>query len=289
MFEKILVATDGSQGALKATAYAGAVANRFESSLVLLDVFSMLYTDATYLGPWAMTVEVEQVQEIADIQHKTIVSHSDPLLKAARVQYRAEQVQGYPTGSIIDCAEEEGVGLIVLGRRGQSAVQSLLLGSVSDGVLHHAHCPVLIVHGGEVPVEPVSYSKILLASDGSECASRAAFYAVEIAEAFGASLAVLNVRSTVDGPDGDEQGINSRMLQTIRQDVNKYACTHHLDYNLFQVTGHPVEIIGSVAEELGADLIVMGSRGLGGFKSLLLGSVSDRVAQHAQNSVLIVR
>jgi nucleotide-binding universal stress UspA family protein len=88
---------------------------------------------------------------------------------------------GRPDREIVDLAEEIGAGLIVMGSRGLGAMRRVLLGSVSESVLRHAPCPVLVVRaGGDGQVAPLS-QRILLAIDGSEEATLATQAATEIA------------------------------------------------------------------------------------------------------------
>src|SRR5689334_11822508 len=134
------------------------------------------------------------------------------------------------------------------------------------------------------------FAKILLATDGSDCALEAAKSAAILAKKFEADLIVMNVFQvpTMMGPYGAVPGfmldpqciedIQSNILDTTSKVVREAGamCATRKE------TGYPAEVIVRVAGEEGCDLIVVGSRGLGGFQSLLLGSVSDRVTHHAR-------
>jgi nucleotide-binding universal stress UspA family protein len=90
---------------------------------------------------------------------------------------------GYPMEQIIILAEEIRAGLIVMGSRGLGGIKCALTGSVSNSVVHHAHCPVLVVRAGENGQEvTLSSKRILLATDGSEEATVAGQAATEIAQ-----------------------------------------------------------------------------------------------------------
>jgi nucleotide-binding universal stress UspA family protein len=298
MFDKIMICSDGSPCATRATAFGTAFASAFHSEVVLLDVFSLLYLDTAYLGAWAISIDPAQLQELSQQQHQAIVSRARPILDAAGVKYSALQEQGYPISSILNAADREHAGMIVMGGRGLSGLKSYLLGSVSDGVLHHAHTPLLIVHGEDIPVEPVTIKRVLFPSDGSPAAGLAAAVAVASAKQLGARLVVLNV---VNGPvclpdeghepigDTDPEIVEARLLEIVDTQIKKLAFEAGISYTIRQEVGHPGEKILACAEDEHADLIVMGSRGFGGFKSMLLGSVSDTVAQHAKCPVLVVR
>lgn len=71
------------------------------------------------------------------------------MLDAQNLAYTPSKEMGHPAATIIRVAEDEKCDLILLGSRGLGEVKRFLLGSVSDAVVHHAHCPVLIVRQRE--------------------------------------------------------------------------------------------------------------------------------------------
>lgn len=141
MFTDILLASDGSKCALKAAAAAADLASKFSARLTVINVFEPYQS----VGPYGEVVFGGMDENyIAETQEQAI-SHAGRVLDEAAVPYRCRPVIGHPAAEIVRVAEEEGCDLIVLGSRGLSGFKSLLLGSVSDAVTHHAHCPVLIV------------------------------------------------------------------------------------------------------------------------------------------------
>ena len=141
MFTNILLASDGSECALKAAAVAADLAGKCAARLTLLNVFEPYQT----VGPFGEVVYGSMdTQYIAEMQANA-VSQTGRVVDEKDVPYQCRQEIGQPAAEIIRVAETEGCDLIVLGSRGLSGFQSLLLGSVSDRVTHHAHCPVLIV------------------------------------------------------------------------------------------------------------------------------------------------
>lgn len=141
MFEKILVATDGSQEALKAvTAAAELALLKPEAKVTLLTVtppvpsYVALQLRENDLDPAAL--QNQYAEEIFE-------GSCDPL-KARNVSYTTQVAVGDPADEICRVAEAIGADLIIVGRRGLSGVRELLAGSVSSKVVHHAPCSVLV-------------------------------------------------------------------------------------------------------------------------------------------------
>lgn len=139
-------------------------------------------------------------------------------------------------------------------------------------------------------------TKILLAADGSEEASLALRTAVDLADRTNSELHVVTVRRThpvgayeiyneevTEGLRRQAQTVLDEQVKKIKEDGMRVAGAHH------KVSDRPDEAIVQLSEELGAGLIVMGSRGRGGLRRALMGSVSDSVVRHAHCPVLVVR
>lgn len=145
MFTKILLASDGSDYALRAAQAAAELAKGLGASVTVLHVFTMPVMQMSVPGspsvdmdPGAVSAYVEQVQD-------AVAKRTGKVLDDAGVPYSALLEVGHPAEAILRIAEDDGYDLIILGSRGLSAIRSFLLGSVSDKVSHHSHCPVLIV------------------------------------------------------------------------------------------------------------------------------------------------
>ncbi|MDQ2687054.1 MAG: universal stress protein [Armatimonadota bacterium] len=141
MFARILLATDGSQGALKAARAAAALAQKFASQLTILTVCKPPIAYAEALGAPLLETNQEMIEEWG----RSAVADTAQAVTEAGVEFRCRTEDGSPGEIIAWVAQQERSDLIVLGSRGLGSFQSLLLGSVSDYVTHHAHCPVLVV------------------------------------------------------------------------------------------------------------------------------------------------
>lgn len=144
------------------------------------------------------------------------------------------------------------------------------------------------------------FTRVLACSDGSEHAIKAAGIAVEICRAAGASLTLLHVFElppiAVSMADGFalDPTLCGPVPEYVQNEIVKRTVSgiaeSGVPFNDLRGTGYSAaEVITRVAEEEKIDLIVMGSRGLGTFTSILLGSVSNAVAHHAHCGLLIVK
>jgi nucleotide-binding universal stress UspA family protein len=170
------------------------------------------------------------------------------------------------------------------------------MGSVSDSVVRHAHCPVLVVRG-----EPLALpTKVLLAIDGSEEARLAASTALELSENREAELHVVYVEPMLErhtGPARFAVDLPPEVVQSVEEEAKTRLekLMEKMREGEGQVTqaharvGSPAAEVVALAEGLGAGLIVMGSRGVGGIRRALLGSISDPVVRHAHCPVMVVR
>lgn len=206
---------------------------------------------------------------------------------------------GRPDAEIVRNAEELAAGLIVLGSRGLGPLRRAVMGSVSRSVLRHAHGSVLVVRGD--PGEDGYLSgRILLATDGSQEAEAASRVAIEISATAGSELHVLFALQTEEKPPYNYPMMGERWTESLEQ--AKHKAREFVDERAGRIEsegvtvkdahlafGAPDEEIVKLGEELEAGLIVVGSRGLGGVKRALMGSVSDSVVRHAHGPVLVVR
>ena len=143
---KILLATDGSEEAALAVQTATDLAKSTGSELHLVYVEAASYvfptTDWECLGGEDLPTRLDEVaKEAAKIK---VDEQAQRVREADGEVAGAHARVGYPEAEIVDLAEELGVGLIVMGSRGLGGVRRTLMGSVSDSVVRHAHCPVLV-------------------------------------------------------------------------------------------------------------------------------------------------
>ena len=140
---RILLATDGSEDAELAAEVAADLANKTDSELHILYVVNSLGEQGFYhnpeVSPMLSESEIEeQAQEALEKQVRKVEGLGAPVSEA-------HLQKGYPEKVIVRMGEEISTGLIVMGSRGFGALRRTLMGIVSNNVVHHAHCPVMVV------------------------------------------------------------------------------------------------------------------------------------------------
>ena len=142
MVKNILVAVDGSKPSLDACHFAMGLAEQTAAQLTL--VFVIETPQVIAVGPLSGYVTMSPARSQEDLtKAERIVEEIANQRPALKVKTRVEL--GQPVEAICEAARSLGVDLIVIGARGHNMAQRFLLGSVSDRVVHHAPCPVLVV------------------------------------------------------------------------------------------------------------------------------------------------
>ena len=139
---RILVPIDGSPTASNALDYAIGLAKALEpAEIIALSVHEGIES----YGRAAAYFPAEEIAEIEARQSEAVLSPANERLKAAGTRHRSESRAGSPPTKIVECADEFGCELIVMGTRGMGAIASLVIGSVAIKVVHLSRVPVLLV------------------------------------------------------------------------------------------------------------------------------------------------
>lgn len=294
---KILLATDGSEEAARAARLAATLSGKLASELHVVYVVPLLQP---YAFPEAAMVDPdlrEKIQEQAAADAEQKLQEEVEKIRALGDVAGAHAKAGRPDAEIVRVAEEIGAGLVVVGSRGLGPIRRAVIGSVSGSVVHHAHGPVLVVREdgrGE------ALGPIVLAVDGSEESKLAAQAAAEISAATGSPVHLIHVMPTESrlyGQHAYSRDVKRRLMEEARTEGRKFLedragkvrAAGGETAQTYLGVGRPDEEIVELAEEIGAGMVVIGSRGLGGIRRALLGSVSDSVMRHAHCPVMIVR
>ncbi len=295
---KIILATDGSDSALAAIDFLARFPFPEETEVALLTVI-----DSNLLGGMGRKRMDAEHLEALSAAEELLKREAEELLRAetARLEQAgwpstAELRFGSPAAEIVKAAEDTNADLILLGSRGTTDIKHLLLGGVSQNVLHCAPCSVLLVrHPPQIPLEAPWH--ILLAYDDSQPAKRAVELCASLPLAASDRVTALTVLPLV-----------TLFRQDIRQRLSpiwhhkKRAALEALQAATDAVQWSTAEVAAELhegpnvsqellnaAERLESDLIMLGDKGAGAFEKLLVGSVTNRTARHAGCAVWVVR
>lgn len=227
----------------------------------------------------------EHGQHVIDQARKTVSAN---LSESALPEIHTEVVCSSVVPTLIDASK--GAWMIVTGSRGQGALGRLLLGSVSTALIHHAQCPVAVIHSDR-SAAPASAAPVLLGIDGSLASEAATALAFEEAARRGVDLVALHAWSDVgvfpmlgmDGRDSECKG-QEILAERLAGWQEQYPGVR-IERSVF--CDQPARWLLQESER--AQLVVVGSHGRGGFPGMLLGSVSSAVAQSATVPVIVVR
>ena len=285
---KILFATDGLSPSLSAGRLLERIADPHRVDVTAFSVFETVVRSTPDWPP----IVLENVERRAEWASETAEDAVQTLLRG---DFKAETLtaNGDPSEEIVRAVEQGGFGLTVMGAGRRGWLGNLLLGSVSLHVLHSSPTSVLIVHETEVRHGPV---RILLGADGSTGASLARQTLTDFADpercevrvvavAHEAPVFVQRMPGVIAPPSVSK---DLEVTRVLAERVERYAeeAVTHLCADGFRAEGrvkdgHPAGQLLDEAERWNAELVVLGSRGLGSVGRALLGSVSDRIVRRA--------
>jgi nucleotide-binding universal stress UspA family protein len=287
---RVLVATDGSADSRQAIAWLEHLPLPADASVEVVSVLPRpIFDESRVRTPWsALRTQMERALEEARGQ----LAKRWPGV-TARVLY------GDAREAIVDAAYRAGVHLIVLGARGLGTVASFLLGSVSLGVARHASCAVLVCRG---PARPVR--RVTIGVDGSpDAAAALTFFAslplpadlgvrvvgvVQPLGLYASSAPEMTSSALIAGLRTYEDALRAELEPALR-DAAEMLGPRVRSVAIATPVGAPADMLLKDAAASEADLIVVGARGKGPLKRMLLGSVSESVLHHAGCPVLIER
>ena len=285
----VIVGVDGSAHGREALRFALAEAALRGARLGIVHSWSIPPLTATGIGMIPAFGLLRD--ELAEAAAETLEAELERVAEGApRVELERHVVQGDAAGALVERAT--GADLLVVGSRGHGAVASTVLGSVSRACLHHAPCPVAVVD----VAHHAEHARIVVGVDDSPGARRALDWAFAEARLRGAAVHTL---CAYDEPFSlGAAGLSSpevvlELREALAEDAEAIVEQARVSAPAdVVVTGEAVhgpsgQVLVDAAA--GADLLVVGSRGRGGFKSLLLGSISQHCAAHAGGVVVVVR
>jgi len=263
-------------------AYAIALATHMRAELCILTVLNV---SGVYATPDVMTSS-ELLMESVEQQGQDLLAHATARATDAGVPHVAILKWGNVTETILQTATEEQCDLIVLGSRGLSGFKRLMIGSISNAVTAKAQCPVLVIK--QPPLAALSWRRVLAATGGSPWSDAAVDHAIELASAHQLVVCLLYVEPRRPRRADSLSGLTSDAKNVLAL-AEARAAAAGVPYEAKLAHGDVTTMILDTATQQQCDVIVLGSRGLTGFKRLMLGSISNAVAATASVPVLIVK
>ena len=288
----VLVGYDGSEPARRALDWALDEARTRHVGVVVLHAYDPVARAAT-VGYGALAtpalageLEVEARRVVEEAEQAAAASHADvPVTGIAAL--------GPTSATLLDHAKD--ATLVVLGSRGLGGFRGLLLGSVGLQVSAHAPCPVVVVRGDEKAGGPDT-GRVVVGVDGSEVSNDAIAFAFDHASRHRLPLTALHAWEV---PVYDTPGVlvpPATAMEEVADDEVRVTAEvlsgwfdTYPDVTVEQQVVHGSAERAVVKASEGAALVVVGTRGRGGFAGLILGSVSHAALHHAHCPVAVVR
>ncbi|MFZ3393347.1 universal stress protein [Rhodococcus sp. DT1] len=289
----IVVAVDGSEASTHAMIWAArsAAARALPLHIVTVVHIPAFYYSEPYL---AQSFHEEMKATARDRLDSAAMMARQIVDDSGRVEVTTEQLEGKVASTLVAVSAK--ADRLVVGSRGLGEVKGLLAGSVSTAVASHAVAPVVVVRGRTLDGAPPAEGPVVVGVDGSESCRAAVEAAFAEASSRGATLVAVNVWSDVSvqpslgavPEDPHWSRIQTGEEIVLAERLAGYR-ERYPDVVVERVVARdrPVRVLSEYAEQ--AQLLVVGTRGRGGFKGLLLGSTSNALIQTADCPVMVVR
>lgn len=293
--KSILVGVDGSLASLHALDWAIKLAQKDDARIAIACSYSLPTFAAASIDGGFAALDDSTIQEGA----RLVLEGAAKRVKDAGIQVSAQIASGDAAGALIELSKDH--NLVVVGTRGRSGFSERLLGTVSSALPAHAKCPVVVVPGrglkdhGELPEFP-EVKRIVVGIDGSSRAHGALKSAVLQAKLWGAELVAVGAVPLSKGagvlawvvPSAvDHEEVLRGYAEKLDIIMNKVQEENpDLKIRRIVLDGTGAELLTEFSQA--ADLLVVGSRGRGGFAGLLLGSTSQAVLHHSKCPVMVV-
>jgi nucleotide-binding universal stress UspA family protein len=280
--KKILWSTDFSDEGQEALLYADAFAKKFDADIIALHVMPDI-SPALYDA--ALVVQAELAKRVAFVRDQT-QKKFDALKKAKNLEFKALIKEGNAAKKIIETAEEEKVDLIVLGRRGLSAIEKLFIGSVANQVLRSSPIPVLLTK--KKSGKP-RFKKILVPTDFSEQEEIERDFAWKLAKGFDSELTLLHVLELHDyefTPRALEEMFDA-VQKRLKQREKKEKEDIPVSEDVYRAINASVGIV-DYAETHKFDMIVISTCVQSKIERFFLGSTTEKVISYSHIPVFAI-
>jgi nucleotide-binding universal stress UspA family protein len=271
---EIIVGVDGSEGSRSVLQWAARTAAARGAGCRAIAAWQYPASAVTPAAP-ARLPGAEEMDERTCDDVRTVVREE---LGADADRVEVEAGRGPAASVLLAAAARATTDMLVVGARGLGGFAGLLLGSVSQECVEHSPRPVVVLRGNPDP----SDGPMVIGLDGSEGASLALEWAIDLAEATGARIVAVHAPML---------GANNAMMNAASQSLEQWCApiaARAVPFEMRIEPGDARTTLERIADETGAALLVVGTRGLGPVRGLLLGSVAGYVARYSERPIAIV-
>lgn len=284
----VVVGVDGSPQSRVAVDWAARDAELRDVPLTVVHVLPALLVGVQSELPTSRGFWMTREQRAAELVEDALGWAHDAIDTTSRIPVRHEILCEAVVPTLVGMSEEAEV--VVVGARGLGGIRRMLLGSVSSALVRHAVCPVAVIHDEDPMMPEPGRAPVVVGIDGSPASDVAAAVAFEEASRRGVAVTALHVcvDHTDDSGDVYDEGLSKKgerlLLDSLKTWMDRYP---DVVVKRTVERDRPARQLLRYSEQ--AQLLVVGSRGRGGFAGLSLGSVSAAVAQGARMPVIVAR
>ena len=290
--EVVMCAVDFSETAEVALEQAKRFARRYQATLVLAHI-----VEPIPLGPYPIISDPSSELAITDIARERLVGLAAGL-QAEGLDTTAQTREGRPGPELVALGEEVAADLVVIGTKGLSGLKHLLLGSTAEYVVRRCEIPVLTVHQDDVILKG-AIETVVLPTDLSSGAENALDYFIATFGLWQRPNVLLvhadqappyleplrhDLLAAANAPDVVREKLESEMAPAAER-----LRAADFEVEVLVLEGSPVTVVSELAEERGADLILLSTYGRSALANALTGRTAQRIVQTAPCPVLTIR
>jgi len=272
--DRILVPTDGSEGATSALDHAVTIATETDATIHLLAV----------VDPYGLSSVTERREVEAELE--AVVADAAERVRDVGITAETAVEAGFPHKEILNAVEGYGVDLIAMGTHGRTGLDRYVLGSVAEKVVRLSPVPVLTVRVDAAGERP--YRDVVLPTDGSDAAAPAERWGVDLASQFDATVRALSVVPRGRVRSSETEAAYEEAARKALDRVSERGAAAGVAVQTTLEHGVPHRSILEYCDDTDADLVVLGTHGRTGVERFVLGSVAEKVVRLSETPVLVV-